>query len=140
MPALQTLQASCQQMRLVSDAIPDLMTRLRTYGLRIVIATDNMDTFHRWTVPSLRLHTLFDDILSSWQQRALKADKDDDGRSRFFAGYLQAYQIGRGQSLLLDDGDEDVGNIIRQFGIDYQHVEPGRGLVPALQALVASFS
>ncbi len=138
--ALQALRDSCQQMRLVSDEIPGLVAELRTKGLQIVIATDNMDTFHRWTVPSLGLHTLFDDVLSSWRLQALKEDVDQDGRSRFFADYLQAHQISPGQSLLLDDGDEEFGNTIRRFGIDYQHIEPGTGLVPALQELIASLS
>jgi hypothetical protein len=137
--ALQALQSSCQQMRLVSEAIPRCIRDLQAKGLRVVIATDNMDTFHRWTVPGLRLPALFDDILSSWQLRALKEDRRQDGQSLFFADYLQAHQIGWGESLLLDDGDEAFGNTIRQFGIDFQHIEPGKGLVPALQGIVASF-
>lgn len=136
--ALQELQASCQQMRLVSDAVPDSVARLQAKGMKVVIATDNMDTFHRWTVPSLRLRMLFDDILSSFELRALKGDADRDGRSRFFTDYLQAHAIGRGESLLLDDGDEAFGNIIRQFGIEYHHIEPATGLPAALQALAAS--
>jgi hypothetical protein len=65
-------------------------------------------------------------------------DVDQDGRSRLFANYLQAQNIGWGESLLLDDGDEPFGNVVRQFGIDYQHIEPAKGLLPALQALAAS--
>ena len=138
--ALQELQTSCQQMRLVSEAVPQYVADLRAKGLRVVIATDNMDTFHRWTVPGLRLHTLFDDMLNSWQLRALKEDVGQEGRSLFFADYLQAHGIGRGESLLLDDGDEAFGRIIRQFGIDFQHIEPGKGVVPALQEILASFA
>ncbi|HLW00673.1 MAG TPA: hypothetical protein VKT82_18595 [Ktedonobacterales bacterium] len=138
--ALQTLQDSCRQMRFVADVIPDAVAALRAKGLRVVIATDNMDTFPRWTVPSLRLRALFDDILCSFDLGALKEDVDQDGRSRFFADYLRRQHIGWGESLLLDDGGEDFGAIIRRFGIDYQHIEPGKGLVPALQALIASLS
>jgi hypothetical protein len=137
--ALQALRSSCQQMRLVSEEIPRCIRDLQAKGLRVVIATDNMDTFHRWTVPGLRLRALFDDVLSSWRLRALKEDRGQDGQSRFFAHYLQAHQIGWGESLLLDDGDEAFGSIIRQFGIDFQHIEPGKGLVPALQGISASF-
>ena len=81
---------------------------------------------------------MFDAILSSYELRALKEDKDQAGQSLFFSNYLQEHSIGPGESLLLDDGDDTFGNIIRQFGIDYQHIEPGRGLVPALQTLIAS--
>ena len=137
--ALQALQTSCQQMCLISDAVPHYIASLRAQGLKVVIATDNMDTFHRWTVPGLRLRRMFDAILSSYELRALKEDADQHGRSRFFADYLQAHAIDQGESLLLDDGDEAFGGIIRQFGIEYQHIEPGKGLLPALQALAASF-
>ncbi|HEY7349599.1 MAG TPA: HAD family hydrolase [Ktedonobacterales bacterium] len=137
--ALRALQSSCQQMRLVSEAIPRYVAGLQAKGLQVVIATDNMDTFHRWTVPSLRLRALFDDILCSFEQQALKIDADQRGQSRFFADYLCAHHLGWGESLLLDDGDEDYGSIIRQFGIEYQAIEPGKGLVPALQGLLASF-
>src|SRR5579871_3517434 len=39
--ALQSLQDSCQQMRLVSEAIPHIVLALRAKGLKVVIATDN---------------------------------------------------------------------------------------------------
>lgn len=135
---LEELIVSCQRMSLVAETIPAYVANLRAKGLRVVIATDNVDTFHLWTVPSLGLDTLFDDMLSSYQLRVLKEDKDQAGQSPFFSNYLQAHHIGPGESLLLDDGDEHFGNIIRQFGIDYQHIEPGRGLVPALQTIIAS--
>ena len=135
---LQELVVSCQRMSLVAETIPASIASLRAKGMRVVIATDNVDTFHRWTAPSLRLYDIFDDILNSHQLQALKEDRDQAGQSLFFKNYLQAQQIGPGESLLLDDGDENFGNIIRQFGIDFQHIEPGRGLVPALQTLLAS--
>lgn len=135
---LQELIVSCQRMQLVAETIPAYVANLRAKGIRAVIATDNVDTFHRWTVPSLRLYDMFDAILSSYELQALKEDKDQAGQSLFFSSYLQEHHIGPGESLLLDDGDEQFGNIIRQFGIDYQHIEPGRGLVPALQTLIAS--
>jgi FMN phosphatase YigB (HAD superfamily) len=135
---LEELIVSCQRMALVDETIPASIAHLRTKGLRVVIATDNMDTFHRWTAPSLRLYDMFDDILSSYELQALKEDKDQAGQSLFFSNYLQAQHIGPGESLLLDDGDENFGKIIRQFGIDFQHIEPGRGLVPALQTILAS--
>jgi FMN phosphatase YigB (HAD superfamily) len=137
--ALETLRASCQQMRFVADTVPQMVADLRARGLKVVIATDNMDTFQRWTVPSLRLGTLFDAILCSADLGALKEERDPDGQSRFFASYARAQGIGPGESLLLDDGEEEgFGAIIRQFGIDYQHIEPGKGLVPALQRLLVS--
>ena len=135
---LEELIVSCRRMSLVAQTIPASITSLRARGIRVVIATDNVDTFHRWTVPSLGLQEIFDGILSSYQLQAIKEDTDQAGQSLFFSSYLQAHHIGPGESLLLDDGDENFGNIIRQFGIDYRHIEPGRGLVPALQTMIAS--
>jgi FMN phosphatase YigB (HAD superfamily) len=83
--------------------IPEMIAQLRAKGLKVVLATDNMDTFHRWTVPSLQLMSLFDDILSSFQLKALKSDCGAEGRSLFFAHYLQTHSIHRGESLVLDD-------------------------------------
>ncbi len=116
---------SCQNMRLMSENTFNLVTAIRSSGIRVVIATDNMDTFLRWTVPSLGLDQYFDDILSSFDLGVLKSDVDEQGRSLFFAHYLKSNAIESGESLLLDDSDEKLGQIIRRTGMDYEHVEPG---------------
>jgi hypothetical protein len=56
---------------------------------------------------------------------------------RTVSNYLHDHHINWGESLLLDDGEEEFGNIIRRFGIEYRHIEPGMGLVPALQIVTA---
>ncbi len=122
---LKELILSCQNMRLMSENTLKLVTAIRFSGVKVVIATDNMDTFQRWTVPSLGLNHYFDDILSSYELGALKSDTDEQGRSLFFIPYLKSHAIGLGEGLLLDDSDERFGQIIRQTGIDYEHVEPG---------------
>ena len=122
---LKELVLSCQNMRLMSENTLNLVTSIRSRGIKVVIATDNMDTFQWWTVPSLGLNHYFDDILSSSELGALKGDTDEQGRSLFFIPYLKANAIGLGESLLLDDSDERLGQIIRRTGIDYEHVEPG---------------
>jgi FMN phosphatase YigB (HAD superfamily) len=126
-------------MQLISENSLNLVTALRSKGIKVVIATDNMDTFHRWTVPSLRLDSYFDHILSSFELRALKADTDEQGRSLFFTSYLKSNAIDPGESLLLDDSDEAFGQIIRQAGIDYQCLKPGN-IEGALQTILASHS
>src|SRR5579883_1405709 len=55
---LAELEESCRAMRFVSPLAPDLIGALRGAGFRVVLATDNMDTFTRWTVPALRLDDL----------------------------------------------------------------------------------
>ena len=62
---LEDLIDSCRNMKLVSDEVITLVQRLRQKGIRCVIATDNMDTFRKYTVPALELEKYFDDILVS---------------------------------------------------------------------------
>ncbi|GHO68388.1 hypothetical protein KSC_072800 [Ktedonobacter sp. SOSP1-52] len=133
---LHELMVSCQRMQFVSQEVPHYVSNLRAKGIQVVIATDNMDTFQRWTVPNLQLDTLFDAILCSSDLRSLKADRNHDGSSLFFAEYLRKHHVEHGESLLLDDGDEEFGQVIRRFGIHYQQIAPGVGLVPALQTLL----
>src|SRR6266566_1007325 len=52
---LAALEQSCRTMRFVAPEVPRLVAELRNQGLKVVIATDNMDTFSRWTVPALNL-------------------------------------------------------------------------------------
>jgi FMN phosphatase YigB (HAD superfamily) len=123
---LKELIVSCQNMRLMSESSLNLISELRKTGVKVVIATDNMDTFHRWTIPSLRLANHFDAILSSFELGALKGDTDATGSNLFFTHYLKSNDIGQGESLLLDDSNQIFGDTIRRCGIDYQCVEPGK--------------
>jgi FMN phosphatase YigB (HAD superfamily) len=133
--ALNELIASCRGMVLVAEEVLDLVGFLRAQGTKVVIATDNMDTFCRWTVPSLGLDRHFDAILCSAELRALKYDADGDGRSAFFQRFLAREGIGLGESILLDDGAE-IDARIRPFGIDVCRVTPASGLVGALRRLI----
>ncbi len=73
---LREFIAGCRAMRFVDAEVTDLVLALRANGRRVVIATDNMDSFARWTAPSLGLAAIFDDILSSAELRAMKGDVD----------------------------------------------------------------
>ncbi|GCE22648.1 hypothetical protein [Dictyobacter kobayashii] len=105
---LAELELSCSRMQFVSPQVPTYVSRLRARGIKVVVATDNMDTFTRWTTPALQLHTLFDDVLNSYDLQGLKADVDASGHSVFFDAYLQKQQIAYGESVLIDDGDENL--------------------------------
>ncbi len=124
--------ASCKEMRLVSDQALPLVKSIRSKGVRVVIATDNMDCFSRWTVPALKLEDEFDAILDSFRLKALKDAIGADGESLFFGRYLASSGISPQQAVLVDDS-ETSRSTARAIGIDYIHVIPGMGLVPALQ-------
>lgn len=132
--ALLEFTKSCKSMKLVSDEIYALTSRLRSSGIKVVIATDNMDSFTRWTIPSLRLEDKFDAILNSFDLRALKKDTDNKGNSLFFKTFLEKHRILKGESLLVDDGDEK--RKFRDFGIEYRKIEPVVGLVPELKRVI----
>lgn len=131
--ALDGLIASCRAM-VVPEATLAAVAALRARGTRVVIATDNMDTFWRWTVPSLGLTQRFDAILSSAALGAHKWETDDAGRSLFFQPFLDRAGIGPRESILLDDSAE-AANIVEGFGIDYRQITSSEQLVEVLAAL-----
>jgi FMN phosphatase YigB (HAD superfamily) len=96
------LQRSCQAMELDAPAAIDTVRLLRQRGIKVVLATDNMDTFERWTVPALRLDQHFDAILSSSTCHALKADLAN-GQSPFFGPWLAKNGISPTEATLVDD-------------------------------------
>jgi len=128
---LTELEQSCRMMRFVDPGVARLIAEIRKCGLKVVIATDNMDTFPRWTVPALNLNELFDDILDSHTLGGLKKDTTADGESVFFAGYIQQNNIEPKGCLLIDDS---VGTAaaVQSFGIDVIRLETGEGLAGTL--------
>lgn len=132
---------SCKAMKLVSKEIESLILKIRAKGIKVAIATNNTDSFSRWTVPSLGLDTIFDDIINSFDVRGLKWDVDDKGQSVFFAHFLQKYSIAPGESILIDDNaNPKEHDVIQSFGIEYRQIISGVGLVPELKTVVASLS
>lgn len=99
---LKDLAESCQNMQLVSDEAYDLVTQIRKQGTKCVIATDNMDTFLKYTKPALRLEDYFDDFLVSFENEILKFDVVGDSIP-FFDDYLKRNKLTYGDVLLIDD-------------------------------------
>ena len=73
-----------------------------------MIATDNMDTFERFTVPSMRLKDIFDDFLISHSLRVLKGDVQENSIP-FFDGYLNKNNLTYMETVLLDDCADYTG-------------------------------
>jgi FMN phosphatase YigB (HAD superfamily) len=133
----QELVKSCQRLRFVSPEVPELVRSLCTNGTIVVIATDNMDNFSRWTVPAMGLADIFDEILNSHDLGGLKRDKEEDGRSVFFSDFLQRRDVLPSECLLIDDGGHN-GPVVRGFGIRFCQIERGIGLVPELKRILAN--
>jgi FMN phosphatase YigB (HAD superfamily) len=126
------LERSCREMQLADASIPKLLIALRSIGVKVVIATDNMDTFGRFTVPSLSLLELVDDVLDSSRLGCLKNDRDPSGRSPFFHSWFEAHRISPWESVLFDDG----GQHAEVLGISWVPVTRKRPLAPSLSGLL----
>ena len=126
---------SCEEMKYISLDICKLIKKLKKKGYMVVIATDNMDSFNRWTVPSLKVYELFDYILNSYDLKVMKNDFDKLGNILFFKNFVDKHKIGPGESILIDDS-EDIDNRINKYGIDYFKITSSMGLKSVLKKLL----
>lgn len=96
----RSLVESCEQMRILGD-VHTCVSALRKSAY-VVVSTDNMDCFSRFTVPALALTKTFDDVLNSADSGYFK--KDADGI--FFRAFLDRVQIPFSRVYLFDDSRE----------------------------------
>jgi FMN phosphatase YigB (HAD superfamily) len=99
---LADLEHNCRSMEFDDPASVDVLQAIREQGIKVVLATDNMDTFYRWTVPALRLGGIFDAILDSASLGVLKGELAD-GHSPFFGPWLSDQRIAPSEAVLVDD-------------------------------------
>jgi len=129
---------SCINMEYVSNDIPKIVKKLQKKGAKVVVATDNMDSFNRWTLRYMDKCNIFDDVLNSHYQRGMKKDTDKKGNSIFFSDYIKKNKLKPGESILIDDSSDDI-EIIEGFGIKYVHIKPISGTVVALNQILATY-
>ncbi len=116
---LSELQKSCENMKLI-DGVADRVDKLKELGVKVVIATDNMDTFDRWTKVAQNLEDRFDGTINSANTGVFKKEVDDFGRSPFFDDTLRRFRVTPEKTVLVDDS---VNNqIVRSFGMRFRHV------------------
>ncbi len=87
----------CETMNIskgVLDAIDSLRGRFR-----VVLITDNMDCFDRFTVPALGLSDYFDDIANSSRENCLKTERNGETFIKYLIGDLK-------DAMLIDDSEE----------------------------------
>lgn len=99
---LADLEHSCYRMEFDDPGSADALRAVREQGIKVVLATDNMDAFARWTVPALHLSGIFDAILDSALIGSLKDDLVD-GQSPFFGPWLSDQRIAPVEAVLVDD-------------------------------------
>lgn len=128
----------CEQMEYSSPNIPVLINKLKDKSVIVSIATNNMDSFTRWTVPYMKLDTLFDEIINSFYMNAMKHDLDKNGKTMFFKNFFNKYQIDPRNCIFIDDGEDKMG-VITNLGMDYRRVNSSNTLEQELENILSSF-
>lgn len=111
------LRHSCERMQYSIDNLKDIVANIRKRGIKVVIATDNMDTFTRYTVPAMNLNDIFDGILNSYDMGCLKDDDAPSDKILFFDEYLKENGWAYGDAVLLDDSPDTSGKYAK-LGFD----------------------
>ena len=132
---LDELQRSCEEMRYSIDDLEDIVRRVRANGIEVVIATDNMDTFSRFTVPAMRLDTVFDGILNSYDTGYLKDDNHPEDSIPFFDEYLARHGWNYADAILLDDSPDKSGKY-KRLGFERVLIDSPEVLEVELKRLV----
>lgn len=112
---LKQLENDCRGLHLLPGAEEELR-RIRSLGIRVILVTDNMDTFRRWTIPSQQLETVFDEIISSHEHAVRKHDVDERGEPALFARWLNTNGLKWSDAFLIDDGAEKHADM-RKHGL-----------------------
>lgn len=134
---LAELRYSAENMKLIDRSIPKKIQKLRDAGVKVHIATDNMDTFRLWTIPALGLENTFDSFLVSDSLKCIKKDTNADSTSSFFGQYLSLHHLSAKDTALIDNSPDTN---IEQFGIDFLHVTRTTPLTMHLDMLLADLS
>jgi FMN phosphatase YigB (HAD superfamily) len=130
------LRYSCENMKFIDGSDIEAIRKIRAKGTKVLVATDNMDTFRHWTVPALKIHDKFDGVLISDTRGAMKAHLQTDGTSMFFNHYLSQNNINPGDTVLIDDS---VNNkVVESFGMNFLHVNSTTPLSRHLSQLASA--
>ncbi|MEO6536562.1 MAG: hypothetical protein ABIT47_02640 [Candidatus Paceibacterota bacterium] len=121
----------CKTMTIESGTLEQLRELKSLY--RIVLVTDNMDSFDRFTVPALGLNNHFDKIVNSWMVKAFKNDnKGESFRKTILDGGSNI-----DESILIDNSTQSC-EIFKELGGDSYLVTPEKSLSFWLEQLLGS--
>lgn len=130
----ESLVTSCQSMKFCDPRVPTLVSNLRKSGKKIVIASDNMDVFRRFTIPALQLSKIFDGFILSNEMGFYKY-KSSGGNLPFFDKYLNSQGLSYQNAVLLDDSEEKTGTFNR-LGFSIIKITTPASFVSALKNLL----
>jgi len=109
---LEEFIISCKKMTWAFDGVETYIKKIRKKGMKVVIATDNMDSFPEHTVPGMNISELFDDYLVSSTIGHLK-DEEEASTIKFFDDYLKINNVTYHDVVLLDDSEDKHGKYKR---------------------------
>lgn len=131
---LKEFITGCKAMKFVSEDIPVIVKDLQKAGYYVLIATNNMDCFTRWTVSSMKLHLLFDEILNSFYLKGLKHE-EIGGKSVFFENIFTKYDVIPKNCIFIDDS-ADKNGYIENLGIKYIQIKDSTEFLSVLESLL----
>ncbi len=110
---IDNLIESSNNMNFVDLEIPNIIKKIRKNNIKVVLSSANMDIFN-YTIKSLKLNELFDDLLLSNNLMCSKNDIDCDNKSLFFDDYIKNNNYDYKDCVLIDDSKSlvDVCNIL----------------------------
>lgn len=129
------LRYSAENMSYINPSVIEVVQKIRANDVKVVIATDNMDTFQRWTASALQLNVSFDGILTSNTQGALKADFNNNGTSAFFLPYFLQSGVDPAKTVLIDDSLD--AKVVERIGMEFLHVTEATPLTHHLARILA---
>jgi FMN phosphatase YigB (HAD superfamily) len=119
----------------IDQEVLEVVSRIRENGVKVLIATGNVDAFDRWTVPALGLEEHFDGIINSYALQVLKKDRDEDGNSLFFREFFEAHDISPEECIIIDDMQDEEG-VIESFGMKLVRLAPDMSLSEELNKIL----
>jgi len=125
---------SCKTMGFCSDKIPVLLSKLREKGYKVVLATDNMDIFKKYTFVNKYIYNYFDSWLISCESGFLKQDFSL-GILPFFHGYIKSHNLEYSNCLLLDDSIKESSNF-HTLGLRGIKITSPESLIAHLESLL----
>lgn len=114
---IDELRHSCEVMQFCVAGLEDFVRDIRARGIRVFVATDNMDAFTRFTVPALKIEEVFDGYLNSHDIGHLKGDSEPADGIAFFDTFLDENNLTYEDVVLLDDSPDESGKYQR-LGFD----------------------
>lgn len=99
----------------VDNKIPSIIKQIQNNGINVILSSDNMDVFD-FTISSLKLNKLFDDILVSYRLGFLKKDICDK-KLLFFEDYIKTNNLAYNECVLIDNS-KNLSKICKKVGMN----------------------